>query len=195
MHRFEFPPHPPTSAPEIPGCGGTSKRAQPIALRPLQDPQPQRKHQPHFGIGQRGRQQLLDPPHSVANGVGMYLQRLRGRADVAEAVQVSPQRIGQHRILGTQVAYPRIDQPLVGTDQGDNLVEQDGGSRLGQRCHLPDRNRVSLSAVKHAVYLSARRCDPGQTGEQKTREFATQANAEIPAWWKDAETKTEDTDK
>jgi hypothetical protein len=36
---------------------------------------------------------------------------------------------------------------------------------------------------------------PGQTGEQKTREFATQANAEIPAWWKDAETKTEDTDK
>src|SRR5580693_773145 len=37
---------------EIPGRGGTSKRAQPTPLRPLQDPQPQRKHQPHFGIGQ-----------------------------------------------------------------------------------------------------------------------------------------------
>jgi hypothetical protein len=36
---------------------------------------------------------------------------------------------------------------------------------------------------------------PGQTGEQKTREFATQANVETPAWWKDAETKTEDKDK
>ena len=36
---------------------------------------------------------------------------------------------------------------------------------------------------------------PGQTGEQKTREFASQANAENPAWWKDAETKPEDEHK
>jgi hypothetical protein len=36
---------------------------------------------------------------------------------------------------------------------------------------------------------------PGQTGEQKTREFASQANAENPAWWKDGETNLEDNDK
>ena len=36
---------------------------------------------------------------------------------------------------------------------------------------------------------------PGQTGEQKTREFAAQANAEVPAWWKDADVKSEDNDK
>ena len=35
---------------------------------------------------------------------------------------------------------------------------------------------------------------PGQTGEQKTREFAAQANAEVPAWWKELNLK-EDKDK
>jgi len=35
---------------------------------------------------------------------------------------------------------------------------------------------------------------PGQTGEQKTREFAERANAEVPAWWKDDE-KPEDDNK
>ena len=32
---------------------------------------------------------------------------------------------------------------------------------------------------------------PGQTGEQKTREFAVQGNIDVPAWWKDAEAKAE----
>jgi hypothetical protein len=36
---------------------------------------------------------------------------------------------------------------------------------------------------------------PGQTGEQKTREFASRANAEVLAWWKDADSKSEDNDK
>jgi len=36
---------------------------------------------------------------------------------------------------------------------------------------------------------------PGQTGEQKTREFAAQASGEVPAWWKDADAKSEDHDK
>jgi hypothetical protein len=36
---------------------------------------------------------------------------------------------------------------------------------------------------------------PGQTGEQKTREFAARASAEVPAWWKDNDVKSEDNDK
>jgi hypothetical protein len=36
---------------------------------------------------------------------------------------------------------------------------------------------------------------PGQTGEQKTRDFARQANAEVPAWWKNSERKPEDDKK
>jgi hypothetical protein len=36
---------------------------------------------------------------------------------------------------------------------------------------------------------------PGQTGEQKTREFAAQASAEVQAWWKDLDVKSEDSDK
>jgi hypothetical protein len=36
---------------------------------------------------------------------------------------------------------------------------------------------------------------PGQTGEQKTREFAARANAEAPPWWKDVDLKSEDNDK
>lgn len=36
---------------------------------------------------------------------------------------------------------------------------------------------------------------PGQTGEQKTREFAAQASAEVPAWWKDLDFKSEEEDK
>jgi hypothetical protein len=36
---------------------------------------------------------------------------------------------------------------------------------------------------------------PGQTGEQKTREFVAQASAEVPAWWKDLDVKSEDSDK
>jgi hypothetical protein len=36
---------------------------------------------------------------------------------------------------------------------------------------------------------------PGQTGEQKTREFAAQASSEVPAWWKDPEVQSEDKDK
>jgi Family of unknown function (DUF5681) len=36
---------------------------------------------------------------------------------------------------------------------------------------------------------------PGQTGEQKTREFAAKTNAEVPAWWKDADAEPEDNDK
>jgi Family of unknown function (DUF5681) len=35
---------------------------------------------------------------------------------------------------------------------------------------------------------------PGQTAEQKTREVAAQANAEVPAWWKEAESKSEGND-
>jgi Family of unknown function (DUF5681) len=33
---------------------------------------------------------------------------------------------------------------------------------------------------------------PGQTGEQKTREFAVQASVEVPAWWNDAGSRSED---
>lgn len=36
---------------------------------------------------------------------------------------------------------------------------------------------------------------PGQTGEQKTREFAAQANGEVPAWWETGEVKSKDGDK
>jgi hypothetical protein len=36
---------------------------------------------------------------------------------------------------------------------------------------------------------------PGQTGEQKTRDFAAQTNGEIPAWWNHVEPKSEDNDK
>ncbi len=36
---------------------------------------------------------------------------------------------------------------------------------------------------------------PGQTGEQKTREFAAQTSVEVPAWWKDAGSKSEDDGK
>jgi hypothetical protein len=36
---------------------------------------------------------------------------------------------------------------------------------------------------------------PGQTGEQKTREFAAQASGEVPAWWEDAGVKAEEQDK
>ena len=33
---------------------------------------------------------------------------------------------------------------------------------------------------------------PGQTGEQKTREFAAQANGEAPAWWEKGDVKSTD---
>ena len=36
---------------------------------------------------------------------------------------------------------------------------------------------------------------PGQTGEQKTREFAAQASSEVPAWWKDTDAKSEGNEK
>jgi hypothetical protein len=36
---------------------------------------------------------------------------------------------------------------------------------------------------------------PGQTGEQKTREFAANATAQATSWWKDAGVKSEDKDK
>jgi hypothetical protein len=36
---------------------------------------------------------------------------------------------------------------------------------------------------------------PGQTGEQKTREFAAQARMEVASWWKDPDAKSEDKDK
>ena len=36
---------------------------------------------------------------------------------------------------------------------------------------------------------------PGQTGEQKTREFAAKATAEATSWWKDAGVKSVDKDK
>ena len=36
---------------------------------------------------------------------------------------------------------------------------------------------------------------PGQTGEQKTREFAAQASGEVPAWWQDLDVKSEEKDK
>jgi hypothetical protein len=36
---------------------------------------------------------------------------------------------------------------------------------------------------------------PGQTGEQKTREFAAQDNEDVPAWWKDDELKPKDGEK
>ena len=36
---------------------------------------------------------------------------------------------------------------------------------------------------------------PGQTGEQKTREFAARTSGEVPAWWKDNDVKSEDNDK
>ncbi len=36
---------------------------------------------------------------------------------------------------------------------------------------------------------------PGQTGEQKTREFAAQTSVEVPAWWNDAGSKSEDDGK
>jgi hypothetical protein len=36
---------------------------------------------------------------------------------------------------------------------------------------------------------------PGQTGERKTREFAARTSAEVPAWWKDLDVKSEDNDK
>jgi hypothetical protein len=36
---------------------------------------------------------------------------------------------------------------------------------------------------------------PGQTGEQKTREFAAQAKGEAPAWWETAHAKSKDGDK
>jgi hypothetical protein len=35
---------------------------------------------------------------------------------------------------------------------------------------------------------------PGQTGEQKTQEFAARTRGEVPTWWKD-EAKSEDNDK
>lgn len=36
---------------------------------------------------------------------------------------------------------------------------------------------------------------PGQTGAQKTREFAARANGEVPAWWEDADVKSQDKQK
>jgi hypothetical protein len=36
---------------------------------------------------------------------------------------------------------------------------------------------------------------PGQTGEQKTREFAAQASGEVPAWWKELDVKSKEKDK
>jgi hypothetical protein len=36
---------------------------------------------------------------------------------------------------------------------------------------------------------------PGQTGEQKTREFASRTNAEVPAWWKGADSNSGENDK
>jgi Family of unknown function (DUF5681) len=36
---------------------------------------------------------------------------------------------------------------------------------------------------------------PGQTGEQKTLEFAAQTSAEVRPWWKDVDVKSEDNDK
>jgi hypothetical protein len=36
---------------------------------------------------------------------------------------------------------------------------------------------------------------PGQTGEQKTREFAARTSGEVPAWWKDTDCKFEGNDK
>ena len=36
---------------------------------------------------------------------------------------------------------------------------------------------------------------PGQTGAQKTREFAAQAAGEAPAWWDKGDVKSEDSDK
>jgi hypothetical protein len=36
---------------------------------------------------------------------------------------------------------------------------------------------------------------PGQTGEQKTREFADRTSGEVPAWWRDEAPKSEDNDK
>lgn len=36
---------------------------------------------------------------------------------------------------------------------------------------------------------------PGQTDEQKTREFAAQASTDTPAWWKDAGSKSGENDK
>jgi hypothetical protein len=36
---------------------------------------------------------------------------------------------------------------------------------------------------------------PGQTGEQKTQEFAARTSGEVPAWWQDAKPESEDNDK
>jgi Family of unknown function (DUF5681) len=36
---------------------------------------------------------------------------------------------------------------------------------------------------------------PGQTGEQKTSEFAAQTSGEVRPWWKDVDVKSEENDK
>lgn len=51
------------------------------------------------------------------------------------------------------------------------------------RAHAQTSNDAGVQRLEVTDWLPDY---PGQTGEQKTREFAAQASAETNAWWKDA---------
>jgi hypothetical protein len=62
----------------------------------------------------------------------VHVQPLGRGADVAEAVQVRPQRVSQYGVLLAQLADPGVDQALVGGDHGDDLVQHHRGACLGE---------------------------------------------------------------
>ena len=80
-----------------------------------------------------------------------------------------------------KLAHARVDQPFVGADHRDDLVEQHGGARLGQRRHLSERVRMALGAVEHAVDLRARRGTPASPGAEWRSRHAAPARVRCAA--------------
>jgi hypothetical protein len=122
--------------------------------------------------GRRGKRKpvaIADIIDNVLNGLAEY--RERGRTKKARRRELT---IKTHVRLALSGNLKSIETILLlrahAQTSGDTAVQ-----RLEITDWLPDY--------------------PGQTGEQKTREFASRANAEVPAWWKDADTKSEDNDK
>jgi hypothetical protein len=122
--------------------------------------------------GRRGKRKplaIVDIIENVLNGRAEY--RERGRTKKARRPELT---IRAHIRLALAGNLKSIEALLMlralAQTSGDTAVQ-----RLEITDWLPDY--------------------PGQTGEQKTREFASRTNAEVPAWWKDADSNSEENDK
>src|SRR5687767_2136437 len=68
----------------------------------------------------------------VMDGVPVNEELFSAPVHVAEGLQVGQQRNGEFRVPFTQQGYPLVPETVVGADQLQQLVDQDGGFHLAE---------------------------------------------------------------